>query len=163
MPLARCVSVLIVAVTLLNAVTVDAQEPMPYGPAITLEQAKKVMAGAEAEAQKNNWFVVIAIVDTGGNLVSLQRLDNTQFGSIEVARQKAWSAAAFRRPTKVFQEAVAGGGANLRILALEGASPLEGGIPIVVDGQIIGAIGVSGMTGEQDAQIAQAGVDSLTK
>jgi glc operon protein GlcG len=155
--------VLIVAVTLLNAVTVDAQEPMPYGPAITLEQAKKVMAGAEAEAQKNNWFVVIAIVDTGGNLVSLQRLDNTQFGSIEVARQKAWSAAAFRRPTKVFQEAVAGGGANLRILALEGASPLEGGIPIVADGQIIGGIGVSGMTGEQDAQIAQAGVDSLTK
>jgi glc operon protein GlcG len=163
MPLAKWVSVLIVAVPLLNAVTVDAQEPMPYGPAITLEQAKEVMAGAEAEAQKNNWFVVIAIVDTGGNLVSLQRLDNTQFGSIEVARQKAWSAAAFRRPTKVFQEAVAGGGANLRILRLEGASPLEGGIPLVVDGQIIGAIGVSGMTGEQDGQIAQAGVDSLTK
>jgi glc operon protein GlcG len=163
MPLARCVSGLIVAVTLLNAVTVDAQELMPYGSPITLEQAKKVMAGAEAEAQKNNWFVVIAIVDTGGNLVSLQRLDNTQFGSVEVARQKAWSAAAFRRPTKVFQEAVAGGGANLRILRLEGASPLEGGIPLVVDGQIIGAIGVSGMTGEQDAQIAQAGVDSLTK
>jgi glc operon protein GlcG len=163
MPSAGFVSVLIVAVTLLNAVTVDAQEPMPYGPAITLEQAKEVMAGAEAEAQKNNWPVVIAIVDTGGNLVSLQRLDNAQFGSVEVARQKAWSAAAFRRPTKVFQEAVAGGGANLRILRLEGASPLEGGIPVVVDGQIIGAIGVSGVTSEQDAQIAQAGVDSLTE
>jgi glc operon protein GlcG len=162
-PFARCVSVLTVALVLLGAVSVGAQEPMPYGPSITLEQAKKVMASAEAEAQKNNWFVVIAIVDTGGNLVSLQRLDNTQFGSVEVARQKAWSAAAFRRPTKVFQEAVAGGGANLRILRLEGASPLEGGIPLVVDGQIIGAIGVSGMTGEQDAQIAQAGVDSLTK
>jgi glc operon protein GlcG len=163
MRVARCVSVLVVAVSLLNAVTVDAQEPMPYGPAITLEQAKEVMAGAEAEAQKNNWPVVIAIVDTGGNLVLLQRLDNAQFGSVEVARQKAWSASAFRRPTKVFQEAIAAGGANLRLLSLEGASPLEGGIPLVVDGQIIGAIGVSGVTSEQDAQIAQAGVDTLTK
>jgi uncharacterized protein GlcG (DUF336 family) len=119
------------------------------------------MAGAEAEAQRNNWPVVIAIVDTGGNLVLLQRLDNAQFGSVEVARQKAWSAAAFRRPTKAFQEAIAGGGANLRILRLEGASPLEG-IPLAVDGQIIGAIGFSGVTSEQDAQIAQAGADNLT-
>jgi glc operon protein GlcG len=163
MPSTRCVSALIASALLLSAVSVDAQEPMPYGPTITLEQAKKAMAGAEAEAQKNNWPVVIAIVDTGGNLVSLQRLDNAQFGSVEVARQKAWSAAAFRRPTKAFQEAIAGGGANLRILRLEGASPLEGGIPLVVDGQIIGAIGVSGVTSEQDAQIAQAGVDSLTE
>jgi uncharacterized protein GlcG (DUF336 family) len=163
MSFARCVSVLIVAVVLLGAVTVDAQEPMPYGPAITIEQAKDVMAGAEAEAQRNNWPVVIAIVDTGGNVVLLQRLDNAQFGSVEVARQKAWSAAAFRRPTKVFQEAIAGGGANLRILRLEGASPLEGGVPIAVDGQIIGAIGVSGVTSEQDAQIAQAGIDGLTE
>jgi glc operon protein GlcG len=161
MSFARCACVLSVAVVLLNAVPVDAQEPMPYGPAITLEQAQKAMAGAEAEAEKNKWPVVIAIVDTGGHLVALQRLDNTQFGSLEVARQKAWSAAAFRRPTKVFQERVAGGAANL--LRLEGASPLEGGIPLVVDGQIIGAIGVSGVTGEQDAQIAQAGVDSLAK
>jgi uncharacterized protein GlcG (DUF336 family) len=157
------VSVLIVAVVLLGAMAADAQEPMPYGAAITLEQAKDVMAGAEAEAERNNWPVVIAIVDTGGNLVMLQRLDNAQFGSVEVARQKAWSAAAFRRPTKVFQEAIAGGGANLRLLRLEGASPLEGGIPLVVDGQIIGAIGVSGVTSEQDAQIAQAGADNLTK
>jgi glc operon protein GlcG len=156
MSFARCAFVLSVAVVLLNAVPVDAQEPMPYGPAITLEQAQKAMAGAEAEAEKNKWPVVIAIVDTGGHLVALQRLDNTQFGSLEVARQKAWSAA-----TKVFQERVAGGAANL--LRLEGASPLEGGIPLVVDGQIIGAIGVSGVTGEQDAQIAQAGVDSLAK
>ena len=163
MPFARCVSTLVVAVVLLGAVAADAQDPMPYGPAITLEQAKDVMAGAEAEAERNNWPVVIAIVDTGGNLVLLQRLDNAQFGSLEVARQKAWSAAAFRRPTKVFQEAIAGGGANLRLLRLEGASPLEGGIPLVVDGQIIGAVGVSGVTSEQDAQIAQAGVDSLTK
>jgi glc operon protein GlcG len=159
----RHLSVLIGAVGLLCAASAHAQEPMPYGPAITLEQAKDVLAGAEAEAQRNNWPVVIAIVDTGGNVVLLQRLDNAQFGSVEVARQKAWSAAAFRRPTKVFQEAIAGGGANLRILRLEGASPLEGGIPIAVDGQIIGAIGVSGVTSEQDAQIAQAGIDSLTE
>jgi len=163
MPFARYVSALIVALVPLAALTAAAQEPMPYGLAITLEQAKDVMAGAEAEAQTNNWPVVIAIVDTGGNVVLLQRLDNAQFGSVEVARQKAWSAAAFRRPTKVFQEAIAGGGANLRILRLEGASPLEGGIPIAVDGQIIGAIGVSGVTSEQDAQIAQAGIDSLTE
>jgi uncharacterized protein GlcG (DUF336 family) len=162
MSFARYASALIITVVLLCAVAADAQEPMPYGPAITLEQAKDVMAGAEAEAARNNGPVVIAIVDPGGNLVMLQRLDNAQFGSLEVARQKAWSAAAFRRPTKVFQDAIAGGGANLRLLRLEGASPLEGGIPIAVDGQIIGAIGVSGVTSEQDAQIAQAGADKLT-
>ena len=156
---ARDWCVLIVAIVLLCGASASAQEPMPYGPAITLEQAKEVVAGAEAEAQQNNWPVVIAIVDTGGNLVMLQRLDNAQFGSLEVARQKAWSAAAFRRPTKVFEEAIAGGGAGLRILSLAGAAPLEGGIPIAVDGQIVGAIGVSGVTSQQDG----AGIDSLTK
>lgn len=135
--------------------------PAPYGPAIKLEQARKVMAVAEAEARKNNWNVVIAIVDPGGHLVLLQRLDDTQFGSVEVARQKAWTAAAFRRPTKVFQDAIAAGGEGLRMLKLEGASPLEGGLPIIVDGKIIGAIGVSGVTSQQDAQIAKAGVDAL--
>jgi glc operon protein GlcG len=161
MPFAKCVSVFILAVILLGAVTVHAQQLIPYGPAITLKQAKDVVSAAEAEAQKNNWPVVIAIVDTGGNLTMLQRLDNAQFGSVEVARQKAWSAAAFRRPTKVFQDAIASGGANLRLLSLPGAIPLEGGLPLVVNGQIIGAIGVSGVMSEQDAQIAQAGVDSL--
>ena len=163
MGFARYWSALIVAVSLCGLGSANAQEPMPYGPAITLEQAKEVVAGAEAEAQRNNWPVVIAIVDTGGNLVMLQRLDNAQFGSLEVARQKAWSAAAFRRPTKVFEEGLAGGGAGLRILSLEGATPLEGGIPIAPDGQIIGAIGVSGVTSQQDAQIAQAGIDSLSR
>lgn len=161
MRLTRFVSLVIVALVVLGAAAADAQQPAPYGQAITLEQAKRVVAGAEAEARKNNWPVVIAIVDPGGNLVVLHRLDNTQFGSLEVARQKAWTAAAFRRPTKVFQDAVAGGGAGLRILRLEGASPLDGGLPIVADGKIIGAIGVSGVTGEQDAQIARAGVDAL--
>jgi uncharacterized protein GlcG (DUF336 family) len=128
---------------------------------ITLDQAKKALAGAEAEARKNSWNVVIAIVDAGGHLVALQRMDNTQFGSIEVARQKAFSAAAFRRPTKAFEDVLAGGGAGLRILRVEGASPLEGGMPIVVEGKVVGAIGVSGVTSQQDAQIGKAGADAV--
>lgn len=151
---------LFIAAVVIGAVGWAEAQPA-YGPSITLEQAKKVVAGAEAEARKNNWPVVIAILDSGGNIVLLQRLDNTQFGSVEVARQKAWSAVAYRRPSKVWQDVVAGGGAGLRILKLEGAAPLEGGLPILVDGRIVGAIGVSGVTGEQDGQIAKAGVDAL--
>lgn len=94
-------------------------------------------------------------------MVALQRLDGTQLGSIEAAHEKAYSAVLYRRPTKVFQDLVAQGGANLRLLRLAGASPLEGGIPIMVDGKIVGAIGVSGVTSEQDAQIAKAGADAL--
>ncbi|HEV8436548.1 MAG TPA: heme-binding protein [Methylomirabilota bacterium] len=137
--------------------------PAPYGSPISLDQAKKAMAGAEAEARKNNWNVVIAIVDSGGNLVMLQRMDNTQFGSIEVAKQKAHTAVAFRRPTKVFQDLIGQGGVNLRLLNLQGASVLEGGVPVVLDGKIVGAIGVSGVTSQQDAQIATAGADALKK
>src|SRR5437870_13579962 len=135
--------------------------PPPYGLPITLEQAKKVMVGAEAEAKKNNWNVVMVVLDSGGNLVMLQRMDGAQFGSIEVARDKAYSAVAFRRPTKAFDDALAQGGANLRILRLSGASPLEGGIPIIQDGKLIGAVGVSGVTSAQDAQIGRAGIENL--
>jgi uncharacterized protein GlcG (DUF336 family) len=105
--------------------------------------------------------VVIAVLDSGGHLVMLQRLDGTQLGSIDAAKDKAYSAVLYRRPTKVFQDLVGQGGSNLRLLRLAGASPLEGGIPIVVDGKIVGAIGVSGVTSEQDAQIAKAGAESL--
>ena len=163
---------LLLYVALFVAVTVHAQAQTPaappppppaYGTPITLDQAKKVLAAAEAEAKKNNWNVVISIVDTGGQLVTMSRLDNTQFGSVEVAREKAYSSVAFRRPTKVFQDAIAKGGENVRLLGLTGASMLEGGIPIVVDGKIVGGIGVSGVTSAQDAQIAQAGIDSLKK
>jgi glc operon protein GlcG len=143
------------------AASASAQAPPPaYGPAITLEQAKKVMAGAEAEARKNNWPVVIAILDSGGQPVMLQRLDNAQWGSIEIAKEKARSAVALRRPTKALQDLIAQGGANLRLLTI-GYSVLEGGIPIVVEGKIIGGIGVSGVTSQQDAQIGQAGIDAL--
>ena len=133
--------------------------PTPYGSPISLEQAKKVMAGAEAEAKKNNWPVVIVVLDAGGNLVMLQRLDNAQWGSVEIAKEKARSAVALRRPTKALQDLIAQGGANLRLLNI-GYSVLEGGIPIIADGKIIGSVGVSGVTSQQDAQIGQAGNDA---
>ena len=161
MKIARFVTVVMAVALCLAAATVSAQAPPPYGMAITLDQAKKALAGAEAEARKNSWNVVIAVVDPGGHLVALQRMDNVQFGSIEVARQKAFSAAAFRRPTKAFEDVLAGGGAGLRILRVEGASPLEGGMPIVVEGKVVGAIGVSGVTSQQDAQIGKAGADAV--
>ena len=163
----RPLSALAVGLALvLSAVPARAQAPGPppeYGAPISLEQAKKVMAGAEAEAMKNKWPVVITIVDSGGNVMMVHRLDNAQFGSVDVAREKAFSAVAFRRPTKVFQDLVGQGGANLRLLNLTGASVLEGGIPIVVGGKLIGGVGVSGVTSQQDAQIGQAGVDALAR
>jgi uncharacterized protein GlcG (DUF336 family) len=164
----RFLSLMAGTVLLLATSTVSAQQPAaapppppPYGPAITLEQAKKVMAGAEAEAQKNKWNVVISILDSGGNVVMVHRMDGAQWGSLEVAREKAYSAVAFRRPTKAFEDAIGQGGVNLRILRLAGASPLEGGLPIVVDGKLVGGIGVSGVTAPQDAQIGRAGIDAL--
>ena len=126
---------------------------------LTLDGAKKVAAAAEAEAKKNNWNVVIAVVDDGGNLIYLQRIDGTQTGSIDVAIQKARTAQAFKRPTKVFEDAIAGG--RNALLALHGALPLEGGVPIVVGGQLVGAIGVSGAKSTEDGQVAKAGADSL--
>jgi uncharacterized protein GlcG (DUF336 family) len=118
------------------------------------------MAAAEAEATKNNWGVAIAIVDSGANLVMLHRLDNAQLSSVRIAEQKARTAAEFRRPTKVFEDAVAGGGVGLRVLTF-GASVAEGGVPIISGGQVVGAIGVSGVQSHQDAQIAQVGADAV--
>jgi glc operon protein GlcG len=155
-------SALILAVSVIvAAAAAHAQAPQPYGPPISLDQAKKAMVAAEAEARKNNWPVAIVIVDSGGNLVMMQRLDNTQFGSNEVARQKAHTAVAFKRPSKVFQDLIAQGGGNLRLLKVDGVAPLEGAVPIIVNGQVVGAIGVSGVQSQQDAQVAQAGADSL--
>jgi uncharacterized protein GlcG (DUF336 family) len=158
--MARFLSMVIATVVLFAAASASAQAPPAYGPPITLDQAKKAMAGAEAEAKKNGWPVVIVILDSGGNLVMLQRLDNAQWGSVEIAKDKARSAVALRRPTKVFQDLIAQGGANLRLLNI-GYSVLEGGIPIMADGKVIGSIGVSGVTSQQDAQIGQAGIDAL--
>ena len=156
----RTLALLFVAMVL--AIVATAQTPTtPYGAPISLEQAKKVVAAAEAEARKNNWNVVIAVLDSGGHLVLLQRLDNTQFASVEVAQQKAYSAVAFRRPTKVFQDGVAAGGEGLRLLKLAGATPVEGGLPLIAEGKMVGSIGVSGVTSQQDNQIAKAGADTL--
>ena len=137
-----------------------AQEPTPYGEPITLEQAKKVMKAAEEEARKQKWPVAIAVVDSSGFLVMFQRLENTQLGSIEVSLEKAKTAALFRRTTKELEDRLVAGGANLKVLRLPGL-PIEGGIPIVVNGKIIGAIGVSGVQSTQDAQVASAGIKAL--
>jgi glc operon protein GlcG len=137
------------------------QMPNSYGPPITLEYAKKAAAPALAEAAKNNWTIAVAIVDPSGNLVYYEKMDNTQLGSTTVAVDKARSAARFKRPTKAFQDALAAGGEGLRILRIEGAVPVEGGFPLVMDGKIVGAIGASGATSAQDAQCAKAGADSV--
>lgn len=129
--------------------------------ALNLEVAKQIAAAAEAEATKNKWNVVIAVVDDGGHLLYLQRMDETQIGSVEVAIQKAQTAIKFKRPSKALEDAVAGG--RNAILRLPGALPVEGGLPLAADGKIIGAIGVSGVTSQQDGQIAKAGVDALAK
>jgi glc operon protein GlcG len=135
--------------------------PPPYGPPIGIESARKVMNAAEGEASKNNWAVVISIIDSGGNIVMLHRRDDTQLSSIEIAQGKAKTALMFKRPSKTLDDAIAGGGPGLRFLALKDIVPLEGGIPIVFEGKIVGAIGVSGVLSSQDAQIARAGVDGL--
>ena len=138
-----------------------AQMPNPYGTAISLENAKKAAAPALAEAAKNNWRVAVAIVGPGGTLIYYEKMDNTQLGSAEVAIDKARTAAVFKRPTKAFQDALAAGGEGLRILTLKGVVAAEGGIPLVMDGKIVGAIGVSGATSAQDAQCAKAGADTI--
>lgn len=128
--------------------------------ALTLDAAKQIAAAAESEARRNNWNVVIAILDDGGNLIYLQRMDETQIGSIDVAIAKAQSAVRFKRPTKAFEDALP---TRQAILKLPGAIPVEGGVPFMVDGKILGAIGVSGVQSSQDGIIAQAGVNALTK
>jgi len=132
---------------------------MSYGPSITIEPAKKAAAAAIEVARANGWSMAVAIVDTAGLLVYFEKMDDTQLGSVVVAQTKARSAALFKRPTKALQDALAGGGDGMRVLGLEGAVPVEGGIPLVVGGKIIGAIGLSGGTSAQDGQCAQAGVD----
>jgi uncharacterized protein GlcG (DUF336 family) len=153
------VAAAIAAVTCIPAAAQQATPP--YGAPISLEQAKQVIAAAEAEAQKNNLFVVITVVDTGGYVVATHRLDNTQLGSIPVAEGKARTAVLYRRSSKAFEDALAAGGIGLRILGLQNAIPYEGGVPILVDGKIIGAIGVSGMLPQQDGQVANAGASGL--
>ena len=145
---------------LLAASATMAQVPV-YGANVTLEQARKAIAAGQAEARKNSWPVAIAIVDNAGHLVAFEKMDNTQTASVEVAQDKAVSAAIYRRSTKVVQDGLAGGGAGLRLLGLRGMSPVEGGLPLIVEGKIIGGIGVSGVNSDQDGVVAKAGGDAV--
>lgn len=152
----------ILAALLLSTVAFVAHAQTPgYGPNITLAQAKVVLAAAEAEAVKQNFTVAVAVVDTAGNLVAFSKGDNTQIASVNVSQGKAYTAVGFKRPTKALQDTLAAGGVGLRTLTLEGVVAAEGGVPLVLDGKIVGAIGVSGMTSEQDGVVAAAGVAAL--
>jgi glc operon protein GlcG len=150
------------AIALAAAFPAHAQTmPPDYGPPIPFETARKAMAAADAEAAKNNWPVVIAIIDSGGHIVMLHKRDNAQLASIEIAQGKAKTALKFKRPTKVLDDAISGGGAGVRFLALKDITPLEGGFPLVMDGKIVGAIGVSGVLSGQDSQIARAAIEAM--
>lgn len=129
--------------------------------ALTLDLAKKIAAAAQAEAVANKWTMAIAIVDDGANLVYLEKADGTQIGSVDVAQKKAQSAVRFKRPTKAFEDALVGG--RQAILTLPGAIPVEGGVPLMIDGVVVGAIGVSGATSAQDGQSAAAGIKLFEK
>jgi len=154
-------TVLAMTVAVSCAATALAQAPMSYGPTITAETAKRLAVPAIAEAKKNNWQMAVAIVDPSGDLVYFERMDDTQVASVDIAIAKARSAARFKRPTKAFQDILAAGGEGLRILTLQGAVPVEGGIPLVSGGKLVGAIGASGGTAPQDGQTAQAGANSI--
>jgi glc operon protein GlcG len=156
----------------LSAGPVLAQQPaapapsaatLPYGPPITLDQAKRAMAAAELEAAKNSWQVAITILDSGGNMIMFHRADNAQLSATTVSEGKARTALEFKRPSKALDDAIAAGGAGMRLLALKNITPIEGGLPVIVDGKIIGAIGVSGSLSSQDGQVAKAGADALAR
>ena len=155
----------VLAAFLAIAGSASAQQPStpPYGPAITLDDAKRAMSAAELEAAKNAWQVAITILDSGGNLVMFHKMDNTQLASITASEGKARTALTFKRSSKALDDAIAAGGAGLRLLAVKDITPLEGGLPILVDGRIVGAIGVSGALSSQDAQTAKAGADAVAK
>ena len=134
---------------------------IPYGAPISTETAKKAAAAAIAEAQKNHWKMAVAVVDTGGHLIYFERMQDAQTGSVDLAIEKARTSALFRRPTKLFQDAVSGGGEGLRLLRLTGAIPIDGGAPIIQDGKLIGAIGISGGSGDQDGETSKAGAAAI--
>ena len=141
------------------ATMASAQQRPSYGPVVTLDTAKKMAAASAAEAKKNKWNVAIAIVDNHGFLIYYERLDDTQTASPAIAVEKARTAAMFRRPSKAFEDVVGKG--RVAVLGLPGATPITGGLPIMVGGRVAGAIGVSGVTSEQDEQVAKAGIDAL--
>jgi glc operon protein GlcG len=137
----------------------DARAQLLDAKVISLDAARGMMTAAEAEASRNGWPVAIAIVDGAGELILFHKLDGTQSASIDIAIGKARTAARLRRPTKALEDAIGSG--RMALAAVDGITPLEGGVPITVEGQVIGAIGVSGVTSQQDAQVAEAGVRAL--
>lgn len=145
-----------IAMAMVTPWLAQAQVPT-YGLSINLDGARKVVAAAEVEARKNNWNMVIAVVDTGGYTVLLQRMDGSNNSSVAVATQKAQTAVAYRRATKVFEDAIKGG--NPQLASLPGVMPVDGGLILVADGRIVGGIGVSGATSAQDGQVAKAGAE----
>ena len=152
-------TILVAAALAALTVGASAQDKRPdYGTAVNAVGAKKIAAGVLAECQKNSWNVAVAVVDNHGFLVYFERMDNTQTGSMDVAVGKARSAATYRRPTRVFMEAINKGGPATATLPGVFASP--GGLPIMVDGKVTGGVGVSGVTGDQDEQCAKAGLGS---
>jgi len=161
MPLKRSLIALALTAAAFGQTPLVPPPNVPYGIAISTDAAKKVAAAAIVEARKNNWTMAVAVVDTGGYLVYFERMQDTQLGSVEISIEKAKTAALFRRPTKSFQDTLAGGGEGLRILGLTGAIPVEGGIPIIVDGKLIGAVGASGGSSDQDGRTAQAGAAAM--
>jgi uncharacterized protein GlcG (DUF336 family) len=143
----------------LFAAAAMAQPAPSYGPPIALDGAKKMAAAAVAEAKRNNWNVAIAVVDNHGSLVYYEKLDDTQTASPTIAIEKARSSAMFRRPTRAMENVIAQG--RVAFLGIPGATPITGGLPIMSGGKIIGGIGVSGVTSDQDEVVAKAGVDAL--
>lgn len=133
--------------------------PLANKKVLTLDAAKQILAAAQQEARRNEWTMVICIVDDGAHAICLERMDGTQIASVTVAQDKAATAVRFKRSTKAMEDAVAGG--RLVIMRLGDSTPIEGGLPIVVDGQVIGGIGVSGGTSPQDGQVAAAGLAVL--
>ena len=145
-----------------NEAVPEASNPPPYGESITLEQAKKVAEAAASESKKRNWNTMcIAVVDTHGDLVYFERLDNCQFASISISQHKARTAARYRRPTLVFERLLGRGPHFAYLPTLDDVIASRGGNPIIVGGKIIGAIGLSGGTGSQDDAISQAGIAAL--
>ena len=161
MALLSCSIGLSACALVLSVVVANAQLPVPYGASINLETAKKLAAVAVAEARKNSWAMAVAVVDPAGDLVYFEKMDATQAASTSIAVDKARSAARFKRPTKALQDVLAAGGDGLRLLGLQGAVPVEGGVPILVDNKIVGAVGVSGGTSPQDGQCANAAAASI--
>ena len=135
--------------------------PPPYGPPVPLALAKGILAAAEREAVSRSWPMAIAVVDSTGHLLLFSRMDQTQLGSIAVAIAKAQTAVEFRRATKVFEDQIAAGGVGLRFATVQNITPVEGGLPLIQNGAVIGGIGVSGMQSAQDGIVAQAGVRVL--